>query len=66
MLFKNLERKPKRESRKRTILANGKLRLLQMVSESDTEQRASEDAGPPRGVDCEIPRRLERGTMHSI
>ena len=23
---------------------------------------ASEDAGPLRGVDCEIPHRLERGT----
>ena len=66
MLFKNLERKSRRESRKRTILANGRRRLLQMVSESDTEQRASEDAEPPRGVDCEISRRLERGTKHSI
>ena len=27
---------------------------------------ASEDAGPRRGVDCEIPCRLERRTKHSL
>ena len=32
-----------------TISASGELELLQMVSELDTGQCASEDAGPPRG-----------------
>ena len=27
---------------------------------------ASEDAGPRRGVDCEIPRRLGKRTKHSL
>ena len=27
---------------------------------------ASEDAGARRGMDCEIPRQLERGTKHSL
>ena len=36
-----------------------------MVSEPDTGWCASEDAGPPRGVDCEISHRLEGGTKHS-
>jgi len=33
-----------------------------MVSEPDTRRCDSKDAGPPRGEDCEIPHRLERGT----
>ena len=33
---------------KRTIYANGKLELLQMVSELDTGWYASEDVGPLR------------------
>ena len=37
-----------------------------MVSEPGIEQCASEDVGSPRGVDCEIPHRLERGTKHSL
>ena len=36
-----------------------------MVLELDTERCASEDTGPPREVNCEIPRRLERETKHS-
>ena len=32
--------------------------LLQMVSEPGSGRCASEDAGPPRGVDCEVPHRL--------
>ena len=55
-----------RNGLKRTITASYGLKLLQMVSESDTGQCGSEDAGPSRGVDCEIPHRLERGTMHSL
>ena len=33
-----------------------------MVSETDSGWYVSEYAGPRRGVDCEIPHRLERGT----
>ena len=32
----------------------------------DIEQCASEDTGPPREVDCEIPHRLRRGTKHFL
>ena len=66
MYFKNLEGKPERESPKRTISTSGGLGLLQMVSEPDTEWCASEDVGLPRGVDCEIPHQLERGTKHFL
>ena len=31
-----------------------------MILESDTGRCANEDVGPPRGLDCEIPHRLER------
>ena len=58
--------KLERKSLKRTISVSGVFELLPMVSESDTEQCVSEDAGSPRGVDCEIPHRLERGTKHSL
>ena len=66
MRFKNIEGKPERESPKRTIFACGGLGLLQMVSEPDTGRCASEDARSSRGVDSEIPHRLERGTKHSL
>ena len=49
--FKNIERKSERESPKRSISASGELGLLQIVSESDTEQCASEEAEPQKGVD---------------
>ena len=39
---------------KRTISVSGGLGLLQMVSEQDIGRCASEDTGPPSGVDCEI------------
>ena len=55
-----------RNGPKRTISASGRLALLQMVSKLDTGQCAIENAGPPSGEDCEIPRRLERGTKHSL
>ena len=43
------------------LLAVGSgLGLLQMVSEPNTGRCASENVGPPRGVDCEIPHQLER------
>ena len=51
---------------KRTIFASGGLGLLQMVLVLDKGQWASKDAGPPKGVDCKIPHRLERGTKHSL
>ena len=44
--FKNLEGKPEWENPKRTISASGGLGLLQMVSEPDTRQCASEEAEP--------------------
>ena len=37
-----------------------------MRSEQDTERRASEDVEPLRGVDSEIPYRLERGIKLSL
>ena len=47
---------------KRTISTSGGLGQLQMVSELDTGQCASEEARPLRGVSCKIPHRLEKGT----
>ena len=55
-----------RNGLKSTIFASGELELLQMVSELDTGRCASGDAGPPRGVDCEIPHWLKRRTKHSL
>ena len=52
-----------RNGPKQTISSSDGLDLLQMVSEPDT---TSEDARPPRGVNCEIPHRLEKGTKHSL
>ena len=66
MSFKDFEKNPEGESPKRTISVNGGLGLLQMVSEPNTEQCASEDAGPRRRVDCEISHWLERGTKYSL
>ena len=60
------EGKLERESPKRTIYVSGGLGLLQMVLELDIGRCASEDAGVPRGVDYEIPHRLERGTKQSV
>ena len=37
-----------------------------MVLELDIKRCASEDVGPPREVDCEIPHRLEKRTKHSL
>ena len=54
-----------RENSKRTISASGGFERLKMVLETDTGQCASEDADP-KGVDCEIPHQLERGTKHSL
>ena len=66
MHIKNLDRKSKRESPKRTIRATSGLELLKMVLESDTWRCASKDVGPSREVDCEIPHRFERGTKYSV
>ena len=46
---------------KQTISTSGGSELLQIVSES-----ASEDARLPRGVDYEISHRLKRGTKHFL
>ena len=40
--------------------------LLAMVLEPDIERCANDDAGPPIGVDCEIPHRLERVIKHFL
>ena len=66
MRFKNLEGKLEKESPKRKIFACGGLGLLQMVSEPNIGRCASEDARSSRGVDCEIPHRLEKRTKHSL
>ena len=55
-----------RNRSKQTISVSGGLKTLQMESELGTERCASEDVGPPRGVDYEIPHRLERGTKHFL
>ena len=59
MRFLNLEGKPERESPKTTMSASGGHGLLQMVLEPGSRRYVSEDVGPPRGVDCEIPHWLE-------
>ena len=64
MRFKTVSLTVIRNGPKRTIFASNELRLFQMVLELDTGWCANEDAGPSRGVDCEIPYRLERGTKH--
>ena len=51
---------------KQTTFVSGGLGLLETVSKPDTGRYASEDAGLPKGVDCEIPHRLESGTQHSL
>ena len=51
MRFKNFEGKPERENPKKTIFAIGRFGPLQMVSEPDTRQCASEEVEPRRGVD---------------
>ena len=49
-----------RNEPKQTISSSNGLRLLQMVLELVTEQCAKKDTGLPRGVDREIPHRLEK------
>ena len=49
MRFKTVRLTTIRNQPKRTISTSGGLRLLQMVSEPDTERCASEDASPQRG-----------------
>ena len=55
-----------RNGSKWMIFVSGGLGLVQMVSELDNGWCANEDAGPSRGVDCEIPHQLERRTKHSL
>ena len=55
-----------RNGPKRTISTSGGLGMLQMVSKPGMERCASEDDGPSRGVDCEIPHRLGRETKYSL
>ena len=58
------EGKSERKSSKKTISAYSGFERLQMVSESNIAWCASEDVGRRRGVDCEIPHRLERRTKY--
>ena len=44
--FKNLERKPERESSKKTISASDGFKLFQVVSEPDTRRCANEEVDP--------------------
>ena len=48
-VLKNFERKPEKESSKRTIFARSELGRLQMMSEPDIRHYASEDVGPRGG-----------------
>ena len=48
---------------KRTISTSGEVGLLQIVLELVVRQSGRKTL---KGVDCEIPRRLERGTKHSL
>ena len=50
-----------RNVQKQTIFASDGFGLLQKLLELVTKRSASEDAGPPRRVDCEIQHWLERG-----
>ena len=47
--FKILRGSPEGKAKKMTIFASGRLGRLQMISELDTKQCASEDTGPSRG-----------------
>ena len=49
-----------------TISVKSGFELLQMVLELDIERCASEDVGPPKGVDCEILHRLEPARTLSL
>ena len=66
MRFKTVRLTAIRNGPKRIISVSGRLWLLQMVLELGSKQCAREDVGPPRGVDCEISYRLERGTKYSL
>ena len=57
--FENAEGKPKRKNPKKTISASGRLWLLQMVSEPDTERCAKGEAESQREVDTR--RRASKG-----
>ena len=66
MRFKIVRLTAIRNGLKRILFASGGLGLLRVVSQADIGQCASEDTGPSRGVDCEIPRWLKRGMKHFI
>ena len=51
---------------KRRIFVSGGLGLLQMVLKPDTRRCASEDVGPRREADYEIPHRFEREMKHFL
>ena len=60
--FKTVRLTTIHNKQKQTIFASDGLGLLQMVLKPNTAWCTSEDTGPSRGVDCEIPHRLEKGT----
>ena len=53
-----------RNEPKRTTFTSSGFGLLQMVLELEVERCTSKDVRDLNGVDCEIPHRLEMGTMH--
>ena len=55
-----------RNGPKRIIFASGGLGLLQMVSKPDIGWCDNEDAGPSKGVDCEILYWLKKGTKYFL
>ena len=52
--FKTVRLTAIRNRLKRIISTSGELEPLQMILKPDTKRCASDDAGPLRGVDCEI------------
>ena len=65
-VFKIVRKNPKGKSLKMTISTSGRLELLQIVSKSDTKHSVSKEARSRRGVNSEIPYRLERKTKHFV
>ena len=55
-----------RNGSKQTIYVSDQFTLLQMMLELDTVRCANEDAGPSRGVDCEISYRFNWSREENI
>ena len=66
LLLTNLEKKPERESSKRTISASGGLELLLMVLQPDIGRCANEKAKLQRGVDTRRCARKDAGPQRGV